>query len=204
MRLALSRMKTVATSALLAAALGLASCGGGSAPETHYYRLTRMTDVAPRAGGPLPGAVEVQPLRSDGMVSGRAILFGESPATIKGYSYHSWWQSPGVMMQESLIDALRNAQAFGVVAGPEMKVDRTYDVLGRIRRLEQNGGRVVVELELTLRLSRGGAPLLLKSYHEEAPAGSSVESAVEGFSAATGRIWTQFIADLGAINPPTN
>ncbi len=199
---ALPSLKNAATRTLVVlASLSLWACGGGSAPETHFYRLSPMTGIAPRTGGPLPGAVEVQPLRSEGMVSGRAILYGDSPTTIKGYSYHSWWQSPGVMMQESLIDALRNGQAFTVVAGPEMKVDRTYDVLGRIRRLEQNGGRVVVEIELTLRLARGGAPLLLKSYQEEAPAGTSVESAVEGFSAAIGRIWAQFIADLAAVAP---
>jgi ABC-type uncharacterized transport system auxiliary subunit len=194
-------LSKIAAAFVMMAALSLSACGGGTAPETHFYRLTPVNGIAPRQGGPLPGAAEVQPLRSEGMISGRAILVGESPAVIKGYSYHSWWQSPGVMLQESLIDALRQARAFTTVAGPEMKVDRTYDVLGRIRRLEQNGDHVVVELELTLRLARGGPPLLLKSYHEEAPAGDSVESAVEGFSAAVGRIWARFIADLATVAP---
>jgi ABC-type uncharacterized transport system auxiliary subunit len=136
--------------ALLLTAVFLAGCGGGAAPRDSYYRLLLSGDVPVRAGGPIPGAVEVQALRADGLLNGRAILFRDGPTDIEGYSYHFWWQAPGGMLQESLIDTLRTAQAFETVAGPEMKVDRTYDILGRIRRLEQGAGGVHVELELTV------------------------------------------------------
>jgi ABC-type uncharacterized transport system auxiliary subunit len=179
----------------------LAACGSSSAPESYYYRLTAAA-VPQRQGGPLPGAVEIPPLKADGMVNGRGILAGQDETGIKAYNYHSWWQAPGVMLQESLIDALRRAQAFEIVAGPEMRVRREYDVVGRIRRFERNGSRVVVEIELALRLARGGEPLLLKTYREEAPAGDTMPSVVHGFSTAVNAAWAAFVTDLGSISPP--
>ncbi|TAL00715.1 MAG: hypothetical protein EPO08_12670 [Rhodospirillaceae bacterium] len=188
---------------VLLAAFGLASCGGGAVPRDNYYRLVSPTEVATRTGGPLSGAAEVQPLRADGLLNDRAILFREGPSSIQGYSYHFWWQAPGSMLQQSLIDDLRRAFAFDMVAGPEMKLDRAYDVIGRIRRLEQGPASVVVELELSLRSARGGAPLLLKTYTEEVPtADGTVPTAVSAFSTALDRIWADFVTDLGTISPP--
>ncbi len=180
----------------------LTACGGSSAPEAYFYRLAAADTATQRQGGPLPGAVEVSPLKADGMVNGRGILAGQDGTGIKAYNYHSWWQAPGVMLQESLVDALRRAQAFQTVASPEMKVAREFDVVGRVRRFEQNGSRVVVEIELTLRLARGGSPLLIKIYHEEAPAGDTMQSVVQGFSTAVNAVWAAFIVDLGSISPP--
>jgi ABC-type uncharacterized transport system auxiliary subunit len=83
-----------------------------------------------------------------------------------------------------------------------MRLARDYEVIGRIRRFEQSGAAVDVEVELSLRAGRGGAPLLLKSYTEEvAAADETIPSAVAAFSTAVGRIWTRFVADLAAVRP---
>ncbi len=199
MRAPLSLFRLVAVAALL----GLAACGGDPVPRDAYYRLDASATVAPRAGGPLHGAVEVPPFRADGLVNSRAILFRNGASAVEAYSYHFWWQQPGALLQQSLIDTLRSAQAFDSAAGPEMRLARDYEVIGRIRRFEQAGASVVVEIELSFRSGRGGAPLLLKTYTEEVAAGDeSVPAAVTAFSTAINRIWAAFIVDLGQITPP--
>src|SRR5262245_22008917 len=104
-------MSKVSGAIAVSLVLALAGCGGGSAPETYYYRLTAPASVGTRAGGPLPGAAEVPPLRGDGLLNGRAILHADGSGSVDGYNYQVWWQAPGVMLQESLIDALRSANA---------------------------------------------------------------------------------------------
>jgi len=187
--------------AVMLLAMGLAGCGGGTVPPDNYYRLVPPADVAQRTGGPLPGAVEVQPLRADGLLNDRAILYHNGPARIDGYSYHFWWQAPGTLLQQSLIDDLRTAHAFETVAGPEMKLDRTYEIVGRIRHLEQGTNNVDVEVELSLRAANGDT-LLLKSYQQKVPiSGEAVQDAVVAFSTAVGNIWADFVRDLEAITP---
>ena len=108
-----------------------------------------------------------------------------------------------MLLQESLVDALRRANAFQIVTTPELRLDRAYEVVGRIRRFEQDGAQVLVEVELLLRSTRSGAPLLLKTYRHEVPAGDgSIPSAVDAFGVAIGQVWTDFINDLAAVKPP--
>ena len=185
----------------LAAAALLANCGGAPPPSESFYRLTPAIQVAPRAGGPLPGAVEVPSFRADGLLGDRSILYRKGSSNVAGYSYHLWWTVPTVLVQQSLIDTLRRATAFETVAGPEMKLNRAFEIIGRIRRFEQNGASVIVELELNLRPSRaGGGTLLLKTYTQEiAAADASVPAAVAAFSTAFDHIWAEFITDLATI-----
>jgi ABC-type uncharacterized transport system auxiliary subunit len=194
-----SRRRAVAVVALLA----LAACGGSPVPQDNYYRLPPAADVSVRPGGPLPGGVEVQPFRADGLLNDRAILFRQGPTRIEPYHYHLWWVQPSTILQQRMIDALRASHSFELVAAPEMHIARSYDVVGRIHRMEQAGSAVDVEIELTLRSARGGPPLLLKTYTENVPAADdSVNAAVNAFGVAIDRICASFIADLANVTPP--
>jgi ABC-type uncharacterized transport system auxiliary subunit len=184
MRISTMRLPQTLTRIAFLAVMGLAvaSCGGAPVPRDTYYRLA-AADISARTGGPLHGAVEIYPFRAEGMINNRGILFRSGPSGIEAYSYHFWWQQPGTLLQESLIDALRSAHAFDSVAGPEMRLARDYEIIGRVRRFEQSGAAVDVEVELSLRSGRGGAPLLLKTYTEEvAAADESVPAAVAATS----------------------
>ena len=75
-------ISNVSSAIAVALFLTLAGCGGGRAPETYYYRLTTPSSVGTRAGGPLPGAAEVAPLRGDGLLNGRAILHADGATPI--------------------------------------------------------------------------------------------------------------------------
>jgi ABC-type uncharacterized transport system auxiliary subunit len=189
--------------AVAALALVLAGCGGGSVPPDVYYRLNAPADVALRAGGPMAGTVDVAPFRAEGLLNDRAIVYRTAADTFAGYSYHFWWAAPGALLQQSLVDVLRRAKAFDIVATPELRLDRTYEIVGRVRRLEHTGGAVAVEIELLLRVARSGAPLLFKTYTQDVrTADPSVPAAVAAFSAAVNAIWAAFLADLAGVRAP--
>ncbi len=196
-------MRQPAISRFFAAALAFAmltACGGGSTPQEAYYRLS-PGDVGARAGGPLKGAVEVPHFRADGLLNDRAILFRQGTNSLSGYTYHFWWMAPTVMLEQSLVDTLRKANAFDTVTTPELRLNRTYEIVGHIRRLERGTSAVTVELELLLRNPRTGAALLFKTYTQEAPISADAEmpSVVSAFSTAVNAIWANFIADLGNV-----
>lgn len=191
--------------ACAALTIGLTACsmiGGGSVPSDSFYRLA-AGDVPMRAGGPLPGAVDVVAFRGDGMLNDRGILHREGAQAIAAYNYNFWWQPPGAMLQNSLVDALRRANAFQLVTTPELRLDRNYEIVGRIRRFEQVDASVNVEVELLLRATASGTPLLLKTYAKREPAGDgSIPAVVSAMSTAVDEIWAEFITDLGTVTPP--
>ncbi|MBL8642815.1 MAG: membrane integrity-associated transporter subunit PqiC [Rhodospirillaceae bacterium] len=188
---------------LASAALALAGCSSDPVPVDTYYRL-ETTVSATRPGGPLKGIAEVMPIRGEGVVNGRAILFRRSETEIRPYSYHFWADTPASMLQRQLVDALRAGQAFDSVALPEMRLQRDYEIMGTLRKLEHDAtqNRVIVEIEFSVRKVRNSEVQVLKVYKAEATArGDDVTGAVAGFSAALGQVFADLIADLGRIAP---
>ncbi len=193
--------------ALLAigAASVLVACSADPVPTDTYYRLELPAGTAARTGGPIAGIAEVVPMRGNGVVNGRAILFRKGPAELQPYSYHFWADTPSDLVQRQLIDALRTAQAFEKIASPDMRLNREYEILGTLRKLEHNvpQGTAVIELELTVRKVRGNTALWSKVYKADAPTkGDTVSDAVAAFSEGLGQIMAAFVTDLGQL-PPT-
>jgi cholesterol transport system auxiliary component len=189
---------------VVVSALGLAACSADPVPLDTFYRL-RASNPPARAGGPLKGVAEVPPLRGEGIINERAILYRVSGTELRQYSYHFWADTPSAITQSELIAALRKAGAFESVVKPEMRVNRDYEVLGHINKFEHDTGgsrsQVVVEIELSVRRLDGSRPLLMKTYTAAVDAaGSSVAAAVDAFTEAFSQIATAFVADLGAIS----
>ncbi len=189
------------------AALGLltlAACSSDPVPRDTFYRLGPPAVPAARAGGPITGVAEVPPFRAAGIVSERAILFRDSPDQLQQYTYHAWAEPPALMLQRSLIGVLRQAQAFGTVATPDMRPDRDYELRGDLRQLEhvRGAGRstVAMEIELAVRRVRGNQQVLLKTYRAEEPVpDGSVGGAVAAFTRGLDSIYGAFLADLAAL-----
>jgi len=189
---------------VLVAAFALAACSADPVPLNSYYRVDAATPPA-RVGGPIQGVAEVPPMRGEGIVNDRAILYRVSSSELRQYSYHFWADGPTAMLQGELVDALRGAGAFTSVVTPDMRVNRDYEVLGRVAKLEHDtvGGsaKVVIEVEISVRNVRDGRQVLLKTYTAEAPASStSVPDAVAAFSQAFSKIATDLVGDLGAVS----
>jgi cholesterol transport system auxiliary component len=184
---------------LVLSILTLSACSMGSPPRDNFYRLASESAIAPLSGGPIEGVIDVPPFRAAGIVNERAILFRSGTNKLSQYSYHHWFEPPGVLLQRATINVLRGAEAFEMVTSPEMRLDRDYELLGNLRRFEHipATSSVIVEMEITVRLVRGNEALVLKTYSAEVPAsGRSVDAVVAGLSEALGSIFGELLDDL--------
>ena len=181
----------------------LSSCMGGSVPPDTFYRL-----AVPGSAGALTtidAAVEVAPVRADGVLNDRAILYSDGDTVLRKYSYHFWIEPPSSLIQDYLVDRLKDGAVFSQVAEPELRVDRDYDLIGVLERFEHMtaGGpdQVIVKLRFSLRKIRGNDTLLLKTYEErERVSGGSVAAAVDAFSDALDRVYADLQADIAALS----
>jgi ABC-type uncharacterized transport system auxiliary subunit len=181
----------------------LAACSSDPVPRDAYYRLGTPTAQA-RAGGPIRGVLEVPPLRASGIVNERAILYRDTPQQLMQYSYSAWIEPPAVMVQRSLIDALRQAQAFETIVSPVMRMDRDFELVGDLRQWEHVRGdnSVAIEMEVSIRRVRGNQQLLLKTYRTSEPAaGSDMTGVADAFTRGLNTIYKDLIADLAAVKP---
>ena len=137
----------------LASAFVFAACAG-PAPIDHFYSVD-AANPSSASETPLPGTLHVEPLRSDGLVGQRQLLYRqqEDSAEIRRYGYHLWTDPPAIALQTELVGFLRAAAAAEIVMEANARTRPNYTISGRIHRFEQVLGgdpMVVVELDLTV------------------------------------------------------
>lgn len=196
--------KASAKRAKLAVAVGLiggllSACSSPPVPTDTYYNLTAGRDMSVSVSGTIDGTVEVPPFKAEGVINERAIVYRESATVQKQYTYHYWSEPPAIMMQRSLIDALRGTRVFDQVVAPEVRADREYELIGTLRSLEHvvgGSGQVVVEFDIGLRRVRGNDTIFLNTYRTEARAGGGVGGAVTAMSSALDTLLGQALKDI--------
>ncbi len=186
----------------LASTLAVAACSAGPVPTDTFYRL-RSANPPSRSGGPIKGVAEVLPLRGEGIINERAILYRISGTELRQYTYHFWADGPAAMLQNELIAALRKANAFESVVKPELRLNRDFEIAGRISKLEHDTSgtaKAILEIEFSVRRVAGNRQALMKTYTAEVDAaGGSVAAGVDAFSEAFGRVVTAFVTDLAGL-----
>jgi ABC-type uncharacterized transport system auxiliary subunit len=187
----------------------LLACAGGPAPRDHFYRIEAPSPAPPALAAPVfAGTVEVERFRADALTGGIRIVQRQAAGAseLEPYTYHQWADPPTILLQNRLVDFLRETRAAPLVVTPELRARSDFAVLGRIAQLEHQtaGGtpRAVVEIELAVSRQSDRALLLQRVYREERPAaGPSVAEAVDAASAAVSAIYTRFLADAEAQIP---
>lgn len=182
----------------------LSGCGGQPmVPQDTFYRLTAVGQV-PSGSSRLDGVLVVPRFLADGVFSERPVVYAtaSSPETLQQYNYHFWAESPSRMLQELTVDQLRQAGAAPMVATPEFRAAATYELIGKIKRLEQRRGRspgAVVSLEFGLYRIADRHLLFLKSYDQTIPAnGEGVGEATAAMSRGVSQILALLAADIAA------
>jgi ABC-type uncharacterized transport system auxiliary subunit len=187
---------------LLAVLLG--ACAGPPPPADTFYRLQVPAEAAldPK---PLPGVLEVSRFAAEGLTGERALLYSyrDRPDQVMRYRYHIWTDTPPVLLQDQLVRTLRQARAADQVVTSDLNVSPAFVIQGRLRRFEQLAGTppaVVVEADIGLVRVHGSELLLLNSYRVETPAASDQPGdAVAALQAATGDLFSRFLADLARL-----
>lgn len=183
----------------------LAGCGQQSkVPQDSFYRLTAPASLAPSATG-LDGVLVVSRFLADGLLSERPLVYARpaSPEKLQQYNYHFWVESPARMLQELTVDYLRKAAAAPMVVTPELRAAAAYELIGKIKRLEQVRGddpRAVVSLEFGLYRIKDGSLILLRSYDKSvALNGDDVSAAAAAMSDAVSEVLANLVRDIGAL-----
>ncbi len=192
------RMRKCAASSLaLASTLVFAACAGGPAPIDHYYRI-RVADPTNTSGDSLAGTLHVDPLRTDGLVGQRHLLYRqqEDSAEIRQYNYQRWTNPPAIALQTALVSFLRDANVVEIVMEANTQTRPNYRVSGRVHRLEfvLGDSAVIVEIDLTA-TGTGGEVLVHESYTEQRAAADVAVSASAIGDAVHG-IFERFLLDF--------
>lgn len=190
---------------LLTAALAatLAACAQPAPPKDRFYRL-ETPPVAARFAAPSLGVVEVSRLTTDGVLSERPLAYQDADGSLGRYRYDLWAEPPTALLQNALVDGLRQSGIAATVVTPETRVPPDWILRGRLNRFEMQAraGKAVASLELAVVSSRDGSLLLLKTYQAEVPSAAGPEAEAAALTQASGDIITAFIADLGRVAKP--
>ncbi len=172
------------------------ACAGGPAPIDHFYTV-EVAAPSSTSGAALTGTLHVDPLRSDGLIGQRNLLYRqhEGSAEIRQHKYHRWTDPPALALQAALVTYLREAAAAQFVMESNARTRAAYTVTGRIQRFERHlDGGAIVEIDLTL-TSVEGAVLVHESYTEKRT-GSDVANSATAVGEAVHGIFERFLADL--------
>ncbi|MDX1514342.1 MAG: ABC-type transport auxiliary lipoprotein family protein [Gammaproteobacteria bacterium] len=184
--------------------VALAGCGTQSTvPQDSFYRLTSDGPVTP-VGKELNGVLVVPRFLSDGLLSERPMVYAaaDSPEKLQQYNYHFWIESPARMLQELTVDFLRRSGAASMVVTPEFRAAGAYELIGKIKRLEQIRGaaqRVAVALEFGLYRTKDGQLIFLRTYDQSVPLqGEDVAAAAAAMSGAVNTVLAALARDIAA------
>ena len=188
----------------LAAALLLGACSQPPVPKDSFYRLQTGAPQRQFAEPALPGVVEVSRFTADGVINERALAYMESGGKLQQYSYHYWAESPTQLVQDALVQALRESGAAMRAVTPAMRLRPHYLMQGKLHRFEQviegDSARVVAALEVSLTQARDGNLILLETYRVERPArDDSVGAAIDARRDAVGDLAARLLDDLAAL-----
>lgn len=179
----------------------LAACGTPvPAPQDHFYRLPTVKPAS--ESRMINGVLRVEPLEAGGLVRERYLIYidSEDSVELERYHYHLWHKSPAYMLQDHLADYLYQVDsAMTVTTDNSFPADAV--ISGDLHQFMQikgeDGGRVVVDLELRLRRNDGNESVFQKRYMEqESVNGQGMQAVVMAFSRALNRIYADFSASV--------
>ena len=173
-------------------------------PEDVYYRL-QLAPPAQRFDAPrIAGLVVVDRPNAASVYTSRNLAYSDSPPHLhlSHYHYHHWVDPPPQLLQQELVDHLRNANLAQNVATEAGRAVPAWRISGNVRRFERqktdSGWQVAVALELRAEpTDRKRAPLMQQYETVLAVQGNGIEDTVKAFSQATGGLFDRFLADLG-------
>lgn len=178
---------------LVLAAVALAGCSlGRTLPHIRYYTLAIPAAPATRLDAP----VHVGAITSDQPYATERVAYRSSPYQLDYYTYHRWAADPRELVRTVMRDYFERAGGTGGVP---------FEIQGNIRRLEEvddpAGWRGALELDV--RVTRGGAVLVERTFSETEPAESRRPEAIAAaLSRALQRILDQVLAEAARARGP--
>ena len=190
--------------------MALYGCATDPLPDYRFYHPAAGAEIKAIPAPLLREALQVDPLRADGLYGERPIAYSlaDEPQKVSQYHYQLWTDPPGALFQRRMIDALQQYGIASLVtnrASPRAEPAKLTGVIERLERVRDAGVgqfRVVVVLRLRLDQHRGSVPMLQQRYEESrAAGGESISDSVNAMGAAVDAITARFVTDLRALPP---
>lgn len=194
----------------LLAALVLFGCASDPLPDYRYYKPVQSSAFQPLPKTAINAALEIEPLRADGVFGERPIVysFAEEPQKLSQYHYQLWTDPPGAWIQRRLIDRLQQMNVASFVTARANVRERPAKLVGLIEELQRvkqadNSWMVYVSLRLRLDLSAGRQRLLEKAYRVQLPVqGETIGETIEAFGLAIDQIGDRLAQDVQQLSLP--
>ncbi|MCO6412030.1 MAG: membrane integrity-associated transporter subunit PqiC [Thiogranum sp.] len=158
---------------VLSLALAHAGCTGTPPiPEDRFYELGATSPELPRSSPVLNGGLTVEPVMTDPMRGGRAIVYRHNgkPLELRRYHYEFWVDDPPAMLRRALVSYLAGSGVADVVKDGNLRSGTDYRLRTSLLRFEHLVGATPpafeVEMAVTLYSRRADAVLLSKVYHQ--------------------------------------
>jgi cholesterol transport system auxiliary component len=207
----LGRARRFASAFLLASLI--AACASDPLPDYRYYKPMQSVAATALASPVIDAALEVQPLRADGLFGERPIVysFADEPQKLSQYHYQLWTDPPGAWIQRRMIDRLTQSNLASSVTARAGVRERPAQLVGLIedlQRIKQIDGSWRVRVVLRLRVDMSSVPLprdlvtgrqrlLEKVYALELKvAGDAMADTISTFGNAIDQICDELVADL--------
>jgi ABC-type uncharacterized transport system auxiliary subunit len=202
-------IKTLIIVSLLPATLLMNGCVSQSeVPQDYFYRLPTVHPDSPLESKLIKGTISVDQLAVDGVYRERPLLYvdAQRPLEVLQYHYRHWIQVPSQLIQDNLVDYLREANVADSV--DRYSSGRRQDLLirGRLQKFEQlvseGSSTAVVEVEIEFRKkSQQGMVNLTKVYESQVSAqGSAIHDSVTAFGEALRKIYDKILVDLKGMD----
>ncbi len=140
----------------------------------HYYTINPRASAAtaPKPDGPvlLVGRITSPEALEDGRIRYRA-----GSNEVGAYEYHRWMERPALMVQDQLMQALRDSGKFRQVLELSSSATGDYLIRGKLSEfaeLDDPGIQTRISLYLEMVDRKTGAPVWARDYHRDEPVNS--------------------------------
>lgn len=192
----------------LQAALLINGCVSQPAvPQDYFYRLPAIHPDTPFDTKLISGTIAVDQLDADGVYRERPLLYvnAQRPLEVLQYHYRHWIQIPSQLIQDNMVDYLREANIADSVERYASGHRQDLLIKGRLhkfeRLVEEDRSIAVVQAEIEFRNRNQQKTLkLTKMYDSKVIAqGATIHDSVTAFGEALRQIYKDMLSDIKSM-----
>ncbi|WP_455212019.1 ABC-type transport auxiliary lipoprotein family protein [Kaarinaea lacus] len=196
------------TSLLTSVVLLINGCvGQPSVPQDFFYRLPVIHPDKAFDTKLIHGAIAVDQLDADGVYRERPLLYvdAQRPLEVLQYHYRHWIQIPSQLIQDNLVDYLREANIADRVERYTSGRQHDFLIKGRLhkfeRLVEKDRSIAVVQAEIEFRKrNQQGVTKITKIYESDKTAqGETIHDTVSAFGEALRQIYKDMLSDIKSM-----
>ena len=176
-------------------------------PQDYFYRLPAIHPDSAFDTIQVEGVIAVDQLDADGVYRERPLLYvdAQRPLEVLQYHYRHWIQIPSQLIQDNMVDYMREANIAGSVERYTSGRRHDFLIKGRLhkfeRLVEKDRSIAVVQVEIEFRkIQKQGMVKITKMYQsQKAAQGQTIHDSVMAFGEALRQIYKDMLNDIKSM-----